>query len=410
MAADKTVSSIVKEGGLETLLEVSAIVLIGVLISNGVCFLFWPQHATRNLHKTMSQTLDSFSTLLTMITETFLLEEPLLLVSQAKLDQAAKNHQASFTKLRKDLNETQSERIVNRTNKSALTLSSAELGLADTSHSPNNLNQAYDDAIDSLNRLGQHLNGLRSGIGVQHELVKASRDGKLHLRSRSTRRYRTNSVLSINGQSKVPDGGDDRDAEETALLQAAADAFGDMIEDLGPPLKALSVNICTDVFLCFAADARLFIYFCRVRVAIVSSDFGKSSMTPGLRRKSSANSTLKSSLISRSHWNVHCLRSRAHRTMPLSDCIAAVWDHPRLSADLNPFNRRAMITPCSWVQIARASSWFTCTFSSLLSSAQQHSISMLSPSRSCLQSSDDPRIASFSHYRSSRENLCLWSM
>ncbi|KIP04140.1 hypothetical protein PHLGIDRAFT_93906 [Phlebiopsis gigantea 11061_1 CR5-6] len=224
---------VVKEGGIETLLQVAFIVIVGSLISNLVCFTLWPQRATHNLQRTMSQTLDSFATLLTMITETFLLEEPLLRVTQEKIDKATKDHQASFTKLTKDLAEAQSERLVGGPGKPEAMLSAATLSLGDAS-SRGHLGQAYEDAIGSLNRLGQHLNGLRSGISVQFELVQASRDGKLLLRPKL-------SDLAPEPSAATADLAGD---EDSALLQAAADAFGDLIEDLGPPLKALS-TACT---------------------------------------------------------------------------------------------------------------------------------------------------------------------
>lgn len=200
----------------------------------------------------MTQTLDSFATLLTMITETFLLEEPLLRVTQEKLDKATKDHQASFTKLTKDLAEAQSERLVGGPGKPEAMLSAATLNLGDVP-SRGHLGQAYEDAVSSLNRLGQHLNGLRSGISVQFELVKASRDGKLLLRSKSRVRQRGSSYgtpAEGNGKGRLADltlepsaaTADLAGEEDSALLQAAADAFGDLIEDLGPPLKALSVS------------------------------------------------------------------------------------------------------------------------------------------------------------------------
>lgn len=234
MWAYDNLNSVVKEGGWETLLEVAIIVLFGALVSNVVCAALWPQRATRNLHATMSQTLDSFSTLLTMITETFLLVEPLQLVSQEKLDKATKDHQASFTKLKKDLGEAQSERLIGGPGKPIMP------GLSNPGGSrAQDLGTAYEDAVASLNRLGQHLNGLRSGISVQYELVKASRDGKLHLRGQS-KHYRGSTVASNNGLVTTPS---TKETEENALLQAAADAFGDVIEDLAPPLKKLSVTL-----------------------------------------------------------------------------------------------------------------------------------------------------------------------
>lgn len=234
---------------MDTLLQVTLIIIIGSLISNVVCYTLWPQRATSNLQRTMTQTLDSFSTLLTMITDIFLLEEPSLLVSQEKLDKATKDHQGSFTKLKKDLGEAQSERLVGGPGKPYATFSAAALGLGEVSHR-GHLGQAYEDAVDSINRLGQHLNGLRSGISVQKELVRASRAGKLTLRSRIKKSRRDQSAFgtpSGNGKGRLVDGDsliiDPAADDDNVLLQAAADAFGDIIEDLGPPLKALSVSL-----------------------------------------------------------------------------------------------------------------------------------------------------------------------
>lgn len=232
-------NSVVKEGGLETLLQVAFIVLVGSLISNLVCYILWPQRATRNLQATMTKALGSFSTVLTMITETFLLEEPLLLISQEKLQTATANHQSSFTALKKNLAEAQSERFFGGPGKVRAT------ALLEETESRKHLGRAYEDAVDSLNRLGQHLNGLRSGISVQYELIKASRGGRLTLRKAQSKHPISAMEEAQNGKGKVIlQTGEDRTEEETALLQAAAEAFGRIIDDLGPPLKGLSVRRC----------------------------------------------------------------------------------------------------------------------------------------------------------------------
>ncbi|KAL4073766.1 Fusaric acid resistance protein-like-domain-containing protein [Scleroderma citrinum] len=214
----KYILSIVKEGGLETFLQVSAIVLVGTLISNLVCFSLWPQSATDNLQANMTKTLDSFSTLFGMTTGTFLLEEPIRKPSQGKMQKAVENHQSSFTGLKKALSEAHSERF--------MMLEDAGSTLS---------KQAYEDAVDSLTRLAQHLSGLRSGTRLQYELTKAQSEGKLVLRGLNDHNASTGRMGTNASQ-----GGD----TEEALLQAAADMFGGLVDDIGPPLKALSSN-CT---------------------------------------------------------------------------------------------------------------------------------------------------------------------
>ncbi|KAG1739349.1 Fusaric acid resistance protein-like-domain-containing protein [Suillus lakei] len=222
---------IVKEGGWETLLQVFSIVLVGTLISNIVCFTLWPQSATDNLQLNMTKTLDSFATLLTMITNTFLLEEPIRQPSQDKIHKAVENHQASFTSLKKNLEEAKSEWFS---------------GLRGQGGKASR--QAYEDAVDSLTRLAQHLNGLRSGTRLQYELTKAHSEGRLTLKRRSQmigRERDPSGYRSPAGKRTVSNGGPDmRDDTDEVLLQAAADMFGDFVDDLGPPLKALS-RTCT---------------------------------------------------------------------------------------------------------------------------------------------------------------------
>ncbi|PIL36301.1 hypothetical protein GSI_01964 [Ganoderma sinense ZZ0214-1] len=214
---------IVKEGGLDTLLQVSFIVIVGAFVSNVVCVLIWPQRATKNLQNNMTQTLDSFSTLLGMLTQTFLLEEPHGFSSD-RIQRAVANHQASFTSLKKSLVEAQSERLFGGPGK-----------VGDGAQLRGSSGQAYRDAIDSLNRLGQHLNGLRSGIGLQYELIKGHHEGEVNLRNLEPQRQ---AAESGNGKRKVSEVSND----ESALLHSAATVFGDLLDDLGPPLKALSVK------------------------------------------------------------------------------------------------------------------------------------------------------------------------
>ncbi|KZT10938.1 uncharacterized protein LAESUDRAFT_643293 [Laetiporus sulphureus 93-53] len=231
---------VVKEGGVQTLLQVSFIVLCGAIISNTICAFLWPQRATKNLQDSMTRTLQSFSTLLQMLTETFLLEEPLHHLSGEKLQKAAESHQASFTSLKKHFVDAQSEWMFGGPKKAR----------GNEAHDiRESAGQAYEDAIGSLNRLGQHLNGLRSGTTLQSELIKAESDGRVVLKNRSVKPRKSSRILeglAVDGQYKeealsaVPEGD-----EEAAILQAAATMFGDLMDDLGPPLKALSATCTT---------------------------------------------------------------------------------------------------------------------------------------------------------------------
>ncbi|KAJ8586641.1 hypothetical protein M405DRAFT_743289 [Rhizopogon salebrosus TDB-379] len=221
---------IVKEGGLDTLLQVTSIVLVGTLISNLVCFVLWPQSATENLQLNMIKTLDSFATLLSMLTNTFLLEEPIRQPSQDKIHKAVEHHQASFTSLKNNLAEAKSEWFS---------------GLRGQGGKASR--QAYEDAVDSLTRLAQHLNGLRSGTRLQYDLTRAHCEGRLTLKRRNQTfgKDRVPEYYSPIGTRTLSNGGlDMRDDADEILLQAAADMFGDLVDDLGPPLKALT-RTCT---------------------------------------------------------------------------------------------------------------------------------------------------------------------
>lgn len=183
----------------------------------------------------MTKTLDSFATLLGMVTSTFLLEEPIRKPSHEKMQRAVENHQSSFTSLKKSLDEARSEWFG--------ILGEQERVLS---------KQAYGDAVDSLTRLAQHLNGLRSGTRLQYELSKAQRDGKLVLRRPSEGVRDEHAPSGLKGKTQYSLASQSDDLEE-ALLRAAAEMFGDLVDDVGPPLKALSVRL----FASFSSFCRI---------------------------------------------------------------------------------------------------------------------------------------------------------
>ncbi|KAF9792510.1 Fusaric acid resistance protein-like-domain-containing protein, partial [Thelephora terrestris] len=211
---------VVREGGLETLLQVSFIILIGSIISNVVCFSLWSQTATKNLQDDMRKNLDSFSTLLSTLVCSFLLEEPPT-KSREKLQRAVQNHQTSFTSLKSNLSDAKTEMTSNHA-------------------SPFDLPKAYEDAVGSMNRLAQHLNGLRSGSNFQYDITK--KYYTLQDKSRTGPALVAVPMVTQTNKGKAP-ATPIGTAEETQLLDAAVDIFGDIVGELGPPLKALS-NIC----------------------------------------------------------------------------------------------------------------------------------------------------------------------
>ncbi|EJD47000.1 hypothetical protein AURDEDRAFT_184209 [Auricularia subglabra TFB-10046 SS5] len=173
---------VVKEGGLGVLLQIVFHVALGASISNVICLLLWPQSATAQLQGNITKTLDSFATILNILTDSFLLREGS--GPRAHLSRAVEAHQASFTTLKKNLAEAKTEWLADSRMRDAAPM--------------------YDDAVDSLNRLAQHLGGLRSGITQQSELTRSAEEH----------------------------------GEEAA--KELADDFAELVDDLDGPLTALS--------------------------------------------------------------------------------------------------------------------------------------------------------------------------
>src|SRR6266478_4314691 len=221
------INRVVKKGGIETLLQVALIVAIGACISNLVCMTLWSRSAKRNLQANMIKTLDSFSTILSLLTSTFLLEDESYQPSQEKISKAVAAHQATFTGLKKSLAEAQSERLCGGPN----------VGLSGRG------SNSYEDAVDSLTRLAQHLNGLRSGTSLQYDLVKAHGDTKVAIRRHSAHGGTTftNALETelAKGKATMSDG---LGNPENVMLRAAAAMFGDLVGELDSPLRALSVS------------------------------------------------------------------------------------------------------------------------------------------------------------------------
>lgn len=133
-----------------------------------------------------------------MLTRTFLLEEDLH-PKHSKLLRAVKDHEAVFTSLKRSHDEAKSE-------------------WWNTKIQANE--EAYEAAIGMMTRLAQHVGGLRSGLNLQRELA---------VRSGASRTWST--------------GADDSEI----VMDALEKAFGEFVEELAPPMHALTVSA---FFLC----------------------------------------------------------------------------------------------------------------------------------------------------------------
>jgi hypothetical protein len=106
-------------------------------------------------------------------------------------------------------------------------------------HRQQGLSELYGEAVDSLNRLAQHLAGLRSGTKLQRDLTKVY--GKKH----ATRKQNGSTMNTGAGKiGTIPEANKYRKDldEEGAALAASAAVFGDLVEDVGPPMVALTVS------------------------------------------------------------------------------------------------------------------------------------------------------------------------
>ncbi|KAF8320692.1 hypothetical protein DL93DRAFT_2052449 [Clavulina sp. PMI_390] len=202
--------TVVKEGGLHVLLQVAFTVFIGVTISNLICALIWvrPQRSRSDF----VNSLNSFAVLLSMLTRTFLLEEDLH-PNHAKLLRAVKDHEATFTSLKRSHGEAKSEWW------------NANIQASE---------EAYEAAIGNMTRLAQHVGGLRSGLNLQKELA---------VRTGISKSASGNNTTIIMGESVIVD--------------ALEKSFGEFVDELAPPMRALASTIVRTLKVLRNASASL---------------------------------------------------------------------------------------------------------------------------------------------------------
>ncbi|GAA6011619.1 hypothetical protein JCM11491_004707 [Sporobolomyces phaffii] len=139
----------------QVILQVLLIAFLGSVISNAVCLLVWPQSATSKLQTDLNRTLTSFSTLLDMLTKTFLLDD--VNTRPQTLQKAIDTHQSTFTTLKASLSQAKYELFDSR--------------MSGTTH-------VYDSAVSSMTKLAQGLTGMRAGCTLQWDILRAQEEAQ----------------------------------------------------------------------------------------------------------------------------------------------------------------------------------------------------------------------------------------
>lgn len=136
-----------------TIKQIILLTLVGTGVSNLVCFSLWPVSATARLQDDLDKTMNSFETLLQMLSSTFLDDDDHP-ASLPDLLAAISTHQATFTTL-------------------PISLSQATYEFR---YRGSGLIEGYGRAVGGLTRLAQCLTGLRAGCGPVVEGLEAEKD------------------------------------------------------------------------------------------------------------------------------------------------------------------------------------------------------------------------------------------
>jgi len=185
----------------------------------------------------VQRNLQGFATLLKVLTKTFLLDDPANFhFNSERIKRAIDDHHSSFTSLKKNLSE-------------------AKLETPFDARIRGNCSK-YQKVVDSLNRLAQHLAGLRSSCGLQHEIMMKQReDAKYNLNGDSkTKAERIAEALTANsdyhhsansrsGFSSGPSfSGNDSVSSNDFVGQA--NAYQLYLDAIGPHMRSLVFTCC----------------------------------------------------------------------------------------------------------------------------------------------------------------------
>ncbi|CUS15498.1 unnamed protein product [Tuber aestivum] len=177
LASISIITILTKEGSVQRgdftmgkIYQVSTIVIMSIVISNFLAFTLWPTSAVGKLRQLMIRSTDSFSAMacysplfhrLTIITRSFLngSEDELL---GENFKSATTNHRTVFTSLIKNLKEAKYEHCLRGTE------------------------QEYEvekQLIECMQRLAQHIGGLRSAASTQFTLLATAQEHRANAKS-----------------------------------------------------------------------------------------------------------------------------------------------------------------------------------------------------------------------------------
>ena len=176
--------------------------------------------ATSRFQTSISQSLTSFSTLLDLLTSTFLLKKNVVKGTHTTLRAAAQSHATAFKTLKTNLAEAKSERVLDPR------IRGRKLEL-------------YDAAIGSLTRLAQHLAGLRGSTRLQESLIRANNEGRMQLELGADTTQRSMSASMLDGDDKPPGPGLVQDVD----IMASVRLFVQFRDIAGSEMDALVVGL-----------------------------------------------------------------------------------------------------------------------------------------------------------------------
>ncbi|TIB78009.1 hypothetical protein E3Q23_00950 [Wallemia mellicola] len=146
-------SVVLRNGGIARLVQYLAMAIIGIIITSSVCLLIWPKSSTSALRKDLSSSLNSFGMLLETLYCNFTLEHDKIL-DKDSFDRAVKDHDEAFVTLQAELPNALRERW-----------------LRDKRVNNSQIRQTYKHTVEAIERLAQHLTGLRSCLNMRDDMI-----------------------------------------------------------------------------------------------------------------------------------------------------------------------------------------------------------------------------------------------